>query len=168
VLTFDLPTEGGPNGFAFDASGENLYVATENTRLFCPHENVELTAEIAGLFVVEVSDTGFGARAAVATNVGLFGDGVAFDAEGNLYVIFDTQMNLMLAESAVWILPAGETELVKFLSVPDRVLANLAFGQGEFEDETLYISLLAIPVLGLPERGVERIEVGIPGLPVPR
>jgi sugar lactone lactonase YvrE len=168
VLTFDLPTEGGPNGFAFDASGERLYIATENTRLFCPeHEEVELTAEIAGLFVVDVSDAGFGARQAVATNVGLFGDGVAFDAEGNLYAIFDTQMNLMLAESAVWVLPAGEAELVKFLSVPDRVLANLAFGKGDFDDETLYLSLLSIPLLQLPERGVERIEIGIPGLPVP-
>jgi hypothetical protein len=76
-------------------------------------------------------------------------------------------MNLMLAESAVWVLPEGETELVKFLSVPDRVLANLAFGKGEFDDETLYVSLLSIPVLQLPERGVERIEIGIPGLPVP-
>jgi sugar lactone lactonase YvrE len=167
VLTFDLPSEGGPNGFAFDASGERLYIATENTRLFCGHEEVELTAEIAGLFVVEVSDAGFGALQALATNMGLFGDGVAFDGEGNLYVIFDTQMNLMLAESAVWVLPEGETELVKFLSVPDRVLANLAFGKGEFDDETLYVSLLSIPVLQLPERGVERIEIGIPGLPVP-
>lgn len=168
ILTFDLPTEGGPNGFAFDASGERLYIATENTRLFCGHEDVELTAEIAGLFVVDVSNAGFGAREEVATNVGLFGDGVSFDAEGNLYVIFDTQMDLMLAESAVWILPAGEAELVKFLSVPDRVFANLAFGKGEFDDRTLYISLLAIPLLQLPERGVESIAVGIPGLPVPQ
>jgi sugar lactone lactonase YvrE len=167
VLTFDLVTQGGPNGFAFDASGERLYIATENTRLFCGHEEVDLIAEIAGLFVVEVSDAGFGPLEAVATNVGLFGDGAAFDAEGNLYVIFDTQMNLALAESAVWVLPEGGSELVKFLSVPDRVLANLAFGQGEFDDETLYISLLAIPLLQLPERGTESIEIGIPGLPVP-
>jgi DNA-binding beta-propeller fold protein YncE len=168
IVTFDLPSQGGPNGFAFDASGTRLFIATENTALFCGHAFVGLTDPIAGLFVVDVSDAGFGPLETIAPDVALFGDGVAFDAEGNLYAIFDTEVNLSLEESAVWVLPAGSTELVKFLSATDRVFANLAFGQGDFDDETLYIALLAIPPFTSPEaRGLERFVVGIPGLPDP-
>jgi hypothetical protein len=99
--------------------------------------------------------------------MGLFGDGVAFDAEGNLYVIFDTQVDLALEESAVWVLPAGDIELYKFLSAGDVVFANLAFGRGAFGEETMYIALLAIDAFNLPVRGVNRIEIGIAGLPLP-
>jgi sugar lactone lactonase YvrE len=168
ILRFDLPTEGGPNGFAFDESGERLYVATENTFLFCLSEGVGLTDEIAGLFSVEVSDAGFGERQDLATGMAIFGDGVAADREGNVYVIFDTQADLMLEESAVWVLPSGETELVKFLSASDRVFANLAFGRSDFGNQTLYLSLLTIPNLIPPEsRGLNRFETGIRGVRVP-
>lgn len=168
ILRFDLPTEGGPNGFAFDQDGERLYVATENTFLFCQSEGVGLTDEIAGLFSVEVSDAGFGERQDIATGMAIFGDGVAADREGNVYVIFDTQADLMLEESAVWVLPRGETELVKFLSTTDRVFANLAFGRGDFGNRTLYLSLLTIPNLIPPEsRGLDRFEIGIRGVRVP-
>jgi hypothetical protein len=115
-----------------------------------------------------VSESGFGPRTTVLSNFGLFGDGVAIDVEGNVYVIFDKQENFALSESAIWVLPAGETTAVKFVSVPNYVLANLAFGVGDFGSTTLYISRLAVPPFTAPEtRGIERIEVGIPGLPVP-
>jgi hypothetical protein len=168
VLRFDLPGEGGPNGFAFDETGEKLYIATENTLLFCGSEGVGLTDELAGLFVAGVSDEGFGERTAIATRVAIFGDGVALDREGNVYVIFDTQANLMLQESAVWVLPSGEEQIVKFLSATDRVFANLAFGRGDFGNTNLYISLLTIPSLIPPEsRGLNRFDTGIRGLRVP-
>lgn len=168
IATFDLPTEGGPNGFAFDASGDTLYVATENTALLCGHQNVPLTEEIAGLFTFEITETGFGVRQTVLPNYGLFGDGVAIDVEGNVYVIFDKQANFALSESAIWVLPAGETEATKFVAVPNYVLANLAFGVGAYGETTLYISRLAVPPFTAPEtRGIERIDVGIAGLPVP-
>lgn len=168
IMTFDLVSEGGPNGFAFDASGDTLYVATENTALLCGHQNVPLTDEIGGLFAIDISEAGLGTRTTVLSNFGLFGDGVAIDAEGNLYVIFDKQANFMLAESAVWVLPAGESEAVKFIAVPNYVLANLAFGVGDFGETTLYIARLAVPPFtAAATRGVERIEVGIRGLPVP-
>ena len=116
---------------------------------------------------MDVSDAGFGARETIAANFALFGDGLTFDVEGNLYVIFDTQANFALDESALWILPAGERNLVKFLSVRDHVLANPDFGRGDFGDGMLYIALLAVPPFTSPEaRGVERIEVGIAGLPL--
>jgi sugar lactone lactonase YvrE len=168
VLRFDLPNEGGPNGFAFDGGGEILYVATENTFLFCGHEDVGLIDPIAGLFSVEISEAGFGAKQGIATRMALFGDGVAVDREGNVYVIFDTEANLMLEESAVWVLPSGATELVKLLSATDRVFANLAFGRGDFDNRTLYVSLLTIPNLIPPEsRGLNRFATGIRGLRVP-
>ena len=166
TLVFDLETEGGPNGFAFDAEGV-LYLVTENTVLLCGNSKPAFDEEIGGLFRVTVSGEGFGELQTVAANVGLFGDGVAFDAEDNLYAIFDRQENLALSESTVFVLPAGADELVPFLSVSDHVLANLAFGTGAFGETTLYIALLAVAAFTPPEaRGVERFEVGITGLPL--
>src|SRR5262249_42674862 len=130
VLAFDLPTEGGPNGFAFDVTGKKLWLATENTRLLCGHAFVGITDPIASLFAIDVDDTGFTACTAIASGFALFGDGVAFDVEGNLYVIFDTQKDFMLDESAIWVLPAGSAQLEKFVAVHDHVLANMAFGSG--------------------------------------
>lgn len=167
VMTFDLPTEGGPNGFAFDASGTKLWLATENTGLLCGHPFVGITDPIAGLFAIDVGEAGFGARETIAANVALFGDGVAFDAEGNLYAIFDTERDFMLEESAIWVLPAGGTELEKLAAVRGRVLANLAFGTPPFGSGTMYIALLAVPPFTpATARGAERLELGIPGLPL--
>ena len=167
LLSFDLGTQGGPNGFAFAPGREKLYLATENTALLCRQGGIPPNAPLAGLFVVEVDEEGFGQIEPVATEMGLFGDGMAFDAEGNLYVIFDRESGGRLTESTVWVLPAGGGELVPFLSVQDRVLANLAFGQGDFGEGTLYIALLAVPPFTAAEaRGAERFEVNIPGLPL--
>ncbi len=167
VLTTDVATQGGPNGLAFDPSGENLYFATESIALLCGRPDLELVDPVAGLFRVPVDAAGFGTTEPIAERRGLFGDGLAFDIEGNLYVIFDTEANFMLAESAVWVLPAGETELVKFLANNgERVYANLAWGRGQFGDRTMYIALLAVDAFGLPVRGVERIDLGIKGLPL--
>lgn len=167
VLSFDLPTEGGPNGFAFDPTGERLWVATENTGLLCGHPFVGITDPIASLFAIEVDDAGFGPVETVAADFALFGDGAAFDAEGNLYVIFDTQKDFMLEESAIWVLPAGAAQLERLASVRGRVLANLAFGTPAFGSGELYIALLAVPPFTPPTaRGAERLSVGIPGLPL--
>lgn len=167
VLSFDLPTEGGPNGFAFDPTGKRLWLATENTGLLCGHPFVPITDPIATLFAIDVDDAGFGAVETVAADFALFGDGAAFDAEGNLYVIFDTQKDFMLEESAIWVLPAGGAQLEKVASVRGRVLANLAFGTPQFGAGELYISLLAVPPFTpATARGAERLPIGIPGLPL--
>ncbi len=166
VLTMDVVTQGGPNGLAFDASGENLYFATESIALLCARPDLPLTDPVAGLFRVGVDGSDFGTVEPIAERRGLFGDGLGFDVEGNLYVIFDTESGFMLEESAVWVLPEGETELVKFLANGDRVYANLAWGRGDFGDETLYIALLAVDAFGLPVRGIDRIDLGIAGLPL--
>lgn len=167
VLAFDLPTQGGPNGFAFDPTGKRLWLATENTGLLCGYPFVDITAPIASLFAIDVDDAGFGAVETVAANFALFGDGAAFDAEGNLYVIFDTQKDFMLEESAIWVLPAGSAQLERVASVRGRVLANLAFGTPPFGAGELYISLLAVPPFtAATARGAERLSIGIPGLPL--
>ncbi|HEY8516274.1 MAG TPA: hypothetical protein VIS07_12230 [Candidatus Binatia bacterium] len=166
VLRFDVADEGGPNGFAFAPDGR-LWIATENTALFCGHSFVGLTDPVASLLVVDVDDEGFGTPETVVADFALFGDGVAFDAAGNLYVIFDTEVNFTLEESAIWFLPPGGAVLEKLVGVSDRVLANLAFGSRPFGDQTLYVSLLAVPPFTSPNaRGAERIEVGIRGLPL--
>lgn len=167
VLAFDLPTEGGPNGFAFDATGTRLWLATENTGLLCGHSFVGITDPIASLFAIDVDGSGFTGRETIAADFALFGDGVAFDAEGNLYVIFDTQQNFMLDESAIWVLPAGGAQLEKLAAVRGRVLANLAFASPPFGAGELYIALLAVPPFTPPTaRGAERLAIGIPGLPL--
>lgn len=129
---FDLLTEGGPNGFAWDAKGTRLYVVTENTALLCPMAKVKpaATAPIAGLFRIDTSGAGFGARVAVQTGIGLFGDGMALDAEGNLYVVVDTAAGLSLQASKVMVLRAGESSLAPFVAcAKDTVIANVAFGR---------------------------------------
>lgn len=173
LLSFSLLKEGGPNGFAFDSEGDRMFVLTENTGVLCGHGDVDMKSPIAGLFEVEVTADGFGSRTAVATGIGLFGDGMAFDAEGNLYVIVDRLLEgaFALDDSAVWVLPEGGDELVKFASLEDPlvdgILANLAFGKGDFGASTLYIALLSMPPFNPPEkRGVMRVEVGIEGQPL--
>src|SRR5690606_9323205 len=104
----------------------------------------------------------------VAENVGLFGDGLTFDQEGNLYVIFDTEKEIALDESILFVLPAGGTTLRRFFALEDKVLANPAFGRGAFGETTLYLTLLAVPPFtGEDSRGVVTVEVGIPGKPLP-
>ncbi len=67
----------------------------------------------------------------------------------------------------MFVLPEGETELVPFISVSDYVMANIAFGQGNFDHGDLYIATLAVPGFTLPEtRGVRRFNVGIAGQPL--
>lgn len=168
VHQFDRDTEGGPNGIAFDAAGAKAWVATENVALLCSQNERELTDPIAGVFTLDAADPE-AAHETVAANVGLFGDGLAFDAEGNLYVIFDQQENFALTESVVWVLPAGGSTLVRFLSAkPSQLYANVAFGSAAFGATTLYITLLNVaPFTELDiSRGVDRIDIGIAGQPL--
>ena len=44
--------------------------------------------------------------------------------------------------------------------------ANLAFGTGAFGDTTMYLSLPKLPPF-TQTRGVERVQVGVDGAPLP-
>ena len=165
LAKFDLAKEGGANGLAVDPSGKALWVTTENTGLLCSSKGVDLEAPIGGLYRYALNADGtLGARTDVAVGQALFGDGLTFDSEDNLYVIFDTEKDFQLQESAVWVMAAGDTKLVKFLAASDRVFANPVFGQGAYGKTQLYLALLAVPVFTPPEsRGLMRFDVGIAG-----
>lgn len=163
--TFDLPTEGGPNGIALSPDGKALFVTTENTALLCNQAaKVKVDANIAGLYRVELDSGGFGARTAIATGFGLFGDGLTFDVEGNLYVTLDRVENFKLKESAIEVLPAGGKTLLPFARSTTHVFANVQHGHGSFGVTKLYAALLAVPPFtDEAARGVVAIEVGVPG-----
>ncbi|MBM4387599.1 MAG: hypothetical protein FJ088_07655, partial [Deltaproteobacteria bacterium] len=165
IMTFDAATEGGPNGIVFDPEKKRAFVTTENIGLLCADGSVPIEDPVAGLYEIEITDQGFGAKKAVAANMGIFGDGATMDNEGNVYAIFDAKKKdeFALEESAVWIFPAEGGAPVKFISANDKILANLEFGSGAFGGKTLYISLLAVPVFGFNERGVVKFDVGIQG-----
>jgi hypothetical protein len=165
VARFNLADQGGPNGLAVDPSGDSLWATTESVGLLCMNPEAGLTDPVAGLYRIDLTGTVPAPADPVIEGVALFGDGLAFDAEGNLYVLFDTidEGSLSLAESALWVLPDGSPPAVKVLSVDDRVMANLRWGRGAFGDTTIYLSLLAIPAFGLDQRGLVRLDAGIPG-----
>ncbi len=167
IHAFDLPTEGGPNGFAFDATGERLFVVTENTALLCNQtKTVKLDAPLASLYVIDFAKGGFGVHTPVegATQMGLFGDGMAFDGEGNLFFVIDTQKDFALDESQIWVLPAEGGPPAKVLAVKDQLIANVAFGHGGFGPTLLYASLLSVEPFTPPEsRGVVSVDLGLTG-----
>ena len=159
-ISFDFVTEGGPNGLVVSEDNE-LWITTENTVLFCGDSGVGPTDSVAGLFRVPLTATGFGQRTTVAAEVGVFGDGLAFDTLGNLYVIFDTAKDFALEETIVYVLPAGATDLRRAFAATGKVWANVAFaGDG------LFMSLLAVPPF-TTSRGVEVVDAGIEGAPLP-
>jgi len=168
TLELDIATQGGPNGVAFGPDG-HLWFTTENTVLLCGHFDIDIDVvdPVAGLYRVALAPEAFEPPVAVAEGIALFGDGLAFDVEGNLYASFITEAGFTLDESIIYVLPHGETTLARFFAVREQVMANLAFGVGPFGDSTLYLTLLAIPPFTAPEaRGVLRLPVGIPGLPL--
>ncbi len=182
VAEFDLSGKGGPNGLAFDDSGR-LWVTTENVGLLCPDSGVDVTAATGGLYVVDIGETlpvpAYGAR---LERFAMFGDGLAFDRDGNLYVIFDHFDGFNLVSSAVWVLRADQLEpdaaspdttdddpvMVASVAIPDgatspdRLIANIAWGHGDFGADTAWFSLLAVPLVAA-ERGAMNAEFGIGG-----
>lgn len=108
-----------PNGMVFSADGSTLYVASTFTD--------------PGLWAIPVSDgrPAGAARLVVAFAGGDTPDGVARDADGNIYVA------LNLVDTVVRVSPDGEVEtLSDQLSNP----ASLAFGRVPFDPCSLYIT----------------------------
>jgi len=109
-----------------------LWVTTGNTSLFCLKDGIGFLDAIAGLYLVPLLGDGtFGPPEAIATNIATFGDGLAFDREGNLYAIFDTVAETFDA-SIVFVLPHGQRALRRAIVRHDNISANLAFGGVSF------------------------------------
>lgn len=164
--SFDAAKDGGPNGLAIAADGK-VWMTTENIALFCG-KSVPLQDPVAGLYTVDPTAVD-GQAKLVKGSMGLFGDGLTFDAEGNLYAIFDREKDLALTESTVWLFTpeaqAGKAEPVRFLSAPDRVYANCVFpppAAKGFGPTKLYLALLAVPPF-TSARGLARFDAGVGG-----
>lgn len=164
--SFDAASHGGPNGLAVAADG-TVWMTTENVGLLCG-KSVPLQAPVAGLWSLSPA-TAEAKPQLVKGEMGLFGDGLTFDAEGNLYAIFDREKDFALTESTVWLFGAearaGKAEPVRFVSAPDRIFANAVFppaSAAAFGPTRLYLALLAVPPF-TSARGVARVEVGISG-----
>lgn len=162
-VALDPKTEGGANGIAIAADGA-VWLTTENTAIFCGAE-VELTAPLGNLYRIPWADGAFGPKETIATGVGVFGDGLAFDADQNLYVIFDTAQGLALDESIVFVrragTPSNDPALVRAFATRGKVYANLAFGRGDFGATSMYLAMLQVVLVQGSTRGAERIEVGV-------
>lgn len=162
VVVFDATQVGGPNGVTVGADGR-VWVTTENNVLFCGSTVLDVQAPVAALFVVPPDKP---VPQLIAGKMGLFGDGLAFDHEGNLYVLFDREHDFQLTESSVWVFTiagqAGKVPPQRLLSAGDRLFANLAFGTGAFGTTRMYLSLLAVPPF-TTARGLQRFELGIAG-----
>jgi sugar lactone lactonase YvrE len=167
VYSFDVPTQGGPNGVAVDASGDWLYVATENPALFCTIPGLVFNERVGGVYRIALTGDEAGTIEAVVEGVALFGDGLAFDDEGNLWVVLTNNAGLTLRESGVWVLPEGGSALQPYLALDDAIVANVAFGVSPFDETTLYMSMLAVPGFTREEtRGLRSHAVGLSGLPL--
>lgn len=167
VHTFDLPTEGGPNGLAFGRDGR-LYGLTENTGFLCADPSIpDPQAPLAQLFAITLTADGFGTRETLAPSLGVFGDGLAFDAEDNLYMVVDLVKDLKLDASLVLVRPAAGDRIVRLVDSSPDVIANLAFGRGPYGETKMYAALLQIPFLTPgAKRGLRVMELGVEGLPL--
>jgi sugar lactone lactonase YvrE len=94
-------------------------------------------------------------------------DGVAFDVRGNAYVTVPTRSAIVRIN--------GDLSQETFAVYPDEPLDtpfNLAFGTGKGERENIFVTNggaagLFIPGLPWPGPGLVKLEVGVPGYPVP-
>lgn len=151
----------GPNGLALDAEGSHLYFTTEDTALFCGRPG----SLGGGLYRVAMEGDGTpDAAEPLVENFALAGDGLAFDSEGNLYVVFTSLKESGLSglvTSAIYVLtPDGRFN--RYASVPllaGEIFTNVAFGVDPFDPDSLY-------AYGFTGK-VYRLRVGIRGLPLP-
>jgi len=149
----------GPNGLAFSADYSFLYFTTENPALFC--RGVD---KPGGLYRVPVlPDGSAGQVQSLAEGLAAAGDGLAFDEEGNLYVVLSGLLGSGtkgLRKSGVFVYtPDGRLNEFFSVQMPGNIVTNVAFGQEPFDPYSLY-------VYGFTGR-LYRVAVGIKGRPLP-
>ena len=151
----------GPNGIAFDAGEAYLYILTENPRVFCT-TGPDIPG---GLFRVPLGpEGGPGDIEPLVERFALAGDGLAFDEEGNLYVVFSGYIEgrrERLFDSGVFVrTPEGSFgEFFTVSILEGEIITNIAFGVEPFDPLSLYC-------YGFTGR-LYRVGVGIRGRPIP-
>jgi len=156
VTTEFLPIS-GPNGIAFDAREAYMYILTENPAVFCfPSPSVW-----GGLFRVPIEPDGKpGELEPLVEGFALAGDGLAFDEEGNLYVVFSVPLGAGLISGVFVYTPDGRfNEFFSVNILQAEIITNIAFGVEPFDPRSLYC-------YGFTGR-LYRVEVGIQGLALP-
>ncbi len=150
----------GPNGLALDAAGSDLYFTTEDAGIFCGRP----ASLGGGLYRVEIEADGSpGAPEPLIEDFALAGDGLAFDCEGNLYVVFTSLKASGLSgllTSALYVLtPDGRFNRYASVNLlAGEIFTNVAFGLDPFDPYSLY-------AYGFSGK-VYRFRVGIRGLPL--
>lgn len=142
----------GADGIAFDQRKKNLYIGNLDAGAIVKVPvNADGSAGTPGNWVVD-------ARLKAC-------DGLAFDAEGNLYVAVNGQNQVAKIDSRrrVSIVASGPV-----LDAP----SSLVFGQRHASRKTLYIANFAINRAlgtqpGTPQPGLLKLPVGEPGLAIP-
>jgi sugar lactone lactonase YvrE len=141
-----IPVPIGANGIAYRQG--NLYVA--NT-------------ELAHILRIPIQKDGSaGTPEIVAAGMELYPlDGIALDVHGNIYALVIAQSKL------VRVTPDGT---ITTLATADDGLdfpASASFGTGKGQRKSLFVTNYAIGPPGGPGPGVLKVDVGIPGLPLP-
>jgi sugar lactone lactonase YvrE len=147
----------GPNGVAFDAQETYMYILTENPAVFC----LRPPNTWGGLFRVALGPDGEpGPIEPLVEGFALAGDGMAFDEDGNLYVVFSVPLSGGLTSGVFVFTPDGRFH--EFFSVniwQGEIITNIAFGTEPFDPRSLYC-------YGFTGR-LYRVEIGIQGLTLP-
>ena len=147
LATFDLKTQGGPNGVALAPSGSHVVVTTENPGLLCALGGIPIDKKLGSVWRAALGTTPLQFQA-LAEGLGVFGDGCTFDAAGHLYATIDAFTlagGITLEHSRVygWALGAGApVALVESKSV---LYANVVFGHGAFAPGQMVLALLTVP-----------------------
>ena len=130
-----------PNGLAFSADGDILYVTSLSP---------------GGVFALPVSGGGgLGAASKIAELP--TGDGIALDADGNIYAI-GTEVGKLT--SGIYLIPADGSPAFRYITAPSpKIYANLAFGRTGFNTTSIYVVSL--------NGTIDEVDVGVPGLELP-
>lgn len=138
VWTESIPQ---PNGLAFSAGGDVLFVASLSP---------------GGAFAIPIAGDGSAGLATKLADVPT-ADGIALDADGNIYVV-GTEISGI--KNGVWLIPAdGSAPFFYFQSQQPKVYSNVAFGRAGFNLSSLYLLSL--------NGTIDEVDVGVPGLELP-
>jgi sugar lactone lactonase YvrE len=95
-------------------------------------------------------------------------DGLALDAHGNVYIAVPSRCAIVRINAG----DQSQETIAVYPEVPLDAPLSLAFGTGKGERESIFVTNSGMSVLFVPELpwagpGLVKIEVGIPGLPLP-